>query len=218
MVLRDEDLRRAPEGLQSRPAARAGDARDRSHRATPLHLIGDPDDVDGFALIAPPGRYPVGQGPYGTRDQAGNVAEWTADARGADELDGLRRATRLHRARSATTSRRASTRKRDGNDNDARVVRGGSWRQPSFIARSNLRDPFGLITTRAGGSRTSGFAARAALLAVSSACRCSAATSARRRQNRASSAGLRRGRRSPSSPDSVFFGLVADEAARSSRR
>ena len=34
---------------------------------------------------------------------------------------------------------------REGNDRDTRVVRGGSWRQPSFISRSNIRDPYGIL-------------------------------------------------------------------------
>jgi formylglycine-generating enzyme required for sulfatase activity len=35
--------------------------------------------------------------------------------------------------------------RRDGASTDARVVRGGSWRQPAFFAQSNLRDPFGAL-------------------------------------------------------------------------
>jgi len=108
-----------------------------------LHLLGDPDDVDGFALIAPPGSFPWGQGPYGTRDQAGNVAEWTADARGNTET------TIGYHELPGCTEREDSivciNPKREGSDRDSRVVRGGSWRQPSFIARSNLRDPYGIM-------------------------------------------------------------------------
>jgi formylglycine-generating enzyme required for sulfatase activity len=109
----------------------------------PLHLLGDPDDVDGFALIAPPGSYPWGQGPYGTRDQAGNVAEWVADARGSTD------ATLGYHELAGCSERDEGTvcinPRRDGTDRDARVVRGGSWRQPSFVARSNLRDPYGIV-------------------------------------------------------------------------
>jgi formylglycine-generating enzyme len=108
-----------------------------------LHLLGDPDDVDGYKLLAPPGRYPWGQGPYGTRDQAGNVAEWVADARGSSEqLGGY---VGLPGCTTIEDDIRCINPKRDGNDRDVRIVRGGSWRQPSFLGRSNIRDPFGLI-------------------------------------------------------------------------
>jgi formylglycine-generating enzyme required for sulfatase activity len=117
--------------------------RDIDRLGNQLHLIGDPDDVDGFALIAPPGSYPWGQGPYGTRDQAGNVAEWVADARGSTEL------TMGYQQLPGCTENDDGTLcinpRRDGTDRDARVVRGGSWRQPSFVARSNVRDPYGIV-------------------------------------------------------------------------
>ena len=118
--------------------------RDIDRSQNPLHLMGDPDDVDGFRLLAPPGQYAWGEGPYGTRDQAGNVAEWTSDARGVptnmnigyDDMPGC---TKRDDHVTCINPRR------DGTDHDVRVVRGGSWRQPSFVARSNVRDPFGLI-------------------------------------------------------------------------
>ena len=88
------------------------------------------DDSDGSAILAAPGLYVWGEGPYGTRDQAGNVAEWTADAWVFDSkakgYDGLDKGDPY----------------RVPNLLDPRVVRGGSWRQPIFVARSNLRDPF----------------------------------------------------------------------------
>ncbi|MEO8704063.1 MAG: SUMF1/EgtB/PvdO family nonheme iron enzyme [Kofleriaceae bacterium] len=112
------------------PRAQAMRDIERSLTVTPFQFFGDPDDSDGHAILAPPGSYVWGEGPYGTRDQAGNVAEWTADAwifdsktKGYDRLD------RTNPFREGTLS-------------DARVVRGGSWRQPTFIAKSNLRDPF----------------------------------------------------------------------------
>jgi formylglycine-generating enzyme required for sulfatase activity len=99
----------------------------------PLSLLGDPDDSDGAALIAPPGSYVWGAGPYGTRDQAGNVAEWTADAYVHDDnlkgYDGLGPSNPLREAK-------------PGELDPVRVVRGGSWRQPAFVAHANLRDPF----------------------------------------------------------------------------
>jgi formylglycine-generating enzyme required for sulfatase activity len=110
-----------------------------------LQMFGDPDDVDHVALIAPPGQYPWGQGPFGTRDQAGNVAEWTADARGVTP------ATMGYRGMAGCSEQDDEgtvlciNPHRDGNDRDTRVVRGGSWRQPSFIARSNVRDPYGVF-------------------------------------------------------------------------
>jgi formylglycine-generating enzyme len=94
---------------------------------SPLKFFGDPDDSDRTSILAPPGSYPWGQGPYGTRDQAGNVSEWTADVfvpqKGYDELP-------------------AVNPRRDLPGPRPRVVRGGSWRQPWFFAKSNLRDPF----------------------------------------------------------------------------
>ncbi|MGE0871816.1 MAG: formylglycine-generating enzyme family protein [Kofleriaceae bacterium] len=96
----------------------------------PTKYFGDPDDSDRTAILAPPGSYPWGEGPFGTRDQAGNVAEWTADAfvprRGYDDLPAVNPL-------------------REAPGSYARVVRGGSWRQPAFVARSNLRDPFNEI-------------------------------------------------------------------------
>lgn len=99
----------------------------------PVPLLGDPDDTDGTVLIAPPGTYVWGEGPYGTRDQAGNVAEWTADAYIHDDnqkgYDNLAAINPLREPK-------------PGELVPARVVRGGSWRQPVFVAHANLRDPF----------------------------------------------------------------------------
>lgn len=121
---------------------RAQSMRDIDRSAFPLHLLGDPDGIDGFELLAPPGQYPWGESPYGTRDQAGNVAEWVADARptrdalaGYAELPGC--------TETDDGSIRCINPVREGTDRDLRVVRGGSWRQPSFVSRSNVRDPFG---------------------------------------------------------------------------
>jgi formylglycine-generating enzyme required for sulfatase activity len=115
----------------------------------PVPLLGDPDDSDGFALLAPKGSFPWSAGPFGTRDQAGNVAEWTADAAptvsqansippGYERLPGCRGS---HEDSSIV----CVSPRRDGAATDARVVRGGSWRQPAFLAKSNLRDPFNPI-------------------------------------------------------------------------
>jgi formylglycine-generating enzyme required for sulfatase activity len=133
-------VERAKDFNHGQPRSQA--MRDVNRSLNNLHLLGDPDDVDGFALIAPPGRYSFGEGPYGTRDQAGNVAEWTADARGtpANPNIGYEDVPGCSKRDDKIT---CINPRRDGTDHDARVVRGGSWRQPSFVARSNLRDPFG---------------------------------------------------------------------------
>ncbi|HLL22166.1 MAG TPA: SUMF1/EgtB/PvdO family nonheme iron enzyme, partial [Kofleriaceae bacterium] len=101
---------------------------------TPLQFFGDPDGSDGHALIAPPGSYVWGESPFGTRDQAGNVAEWTADAFvETDQIRGYQGLPATNPLREATSP------------TAPRVVRGGSWRQPTFLAASNLRDPFNAI-------------------------------------------------------------------------
>ena len=125
------------------PRAQAMREVERVASPIPLQLLGDTDDVDGFVLLAPPGRFPWGQGPYGTRDQAGNVAEWVADSRGStSQFLGYADMPGCSDRNGNIT---CINPKREGNDRDLRVVRGGSWRQPSFLARSNVRDPFGLI-------------------------------------------------------------------------
>ncbi|HTJ41401.1 MAG TPA: SUMF1/EgtB/PvdO family nonheme iron enzyme [Kofleriaceae bacterium] len=87
------------------------------------------DDSDGHALAAPPGAYRWGEGPFGTLDQAGNVAEWVADIwsdKGYTDL---------------------------GNDDPVRdapdvpgpmhhVFRGGSWAQAPYLGRTDVRDPY----------------------------------------------------------------------------
>lgn len=103
---------------------------ERSPSIYPLKYFGDPDDSDGSAVLAERGRYPWGESPWGTRDQAGNVAEWIADAYFYDEKQ------------AGYTGLSAINPLREGGLGAARVVRGGSWRQPPFLARSNLRDPF----------------------------------------------------------------------------
>ncbi|HTR56314.1 MAG TPA: SUMF1/EgtB/PvdO family nonheme iron enzyme [Kofleriaceae bacterium] len=112
-------------------------------------FLGDPDDSDGAAVLAPPGSYPWGEGPQwsgrGARDMAGNVAEWTADAwgfkesmRGYANLPGcIEDPDPLDDARL-----RCINPVRDRGDGDQHVVRGGSWRQPDWMARTYLRDPF----------------------------------------------------------------------------
>lgn len=132
-------VERAQDFNHGQPRAPAMVAIDRTGNL--LHVFGDPDDTDGHALIAPPGLYPWSESPFGTRDQAGNVAEWVADA--LDDLApgyaGLPGCV-VHDDETLCINPL-----REGSDRDTRVVRGGSWRQPSFVARSNVRDPYGLI-------------------------------------------------------------------------
>ncbi|MBV8685928.1 MAG: SUMF1/EgtB/PvdO family nonheme iron enzyme, partial [Alphaproteobacteria bacterium] len=74
-----------------------------------------------------------GEGPYGTRDQAGNAAEWTADAYVHDDNEkGYDNLAPVNPVREPKA----------GELIPMRVVRGGSWRQPVFVAHANLRDPF----------------------------------------------------------------------------
>ncbi len=122
------DLEQPKDFNHGQPRSQAMREIERTQLTTPVQFFGDPDDSDGTVILAPAGTYVWGEGPFGTRDQAGNVAEWTADAwdtklkgyEGLDKGDPFREPKLL----------------------DPRVVRGGSWRQPIFVARSNLRDPF----------------------------------------------------------------------------
>jgi formylglycine-generating enzyme required for sulfatase activity len=127
------DLEQPKDFNHGQPRAQAMRDIERTQSTVPVQFFGDPDDSDGVSILARAGSYVWGEGPYGTRDQAGNVAEWTADAwlhdakgKGYEHLE----RSNPHRVPSLF---------------DQRVVRGGSWRQPIFIARSNLRDPFNTI-------------------------------------------------------------------------
>jgi formylglycine-generating enzyme required for sulfatase activity len=108
----------------------------------PVQFLGDPDDTDGATLLSKPGSFPWGEGPYGTRDQAGNVAEWTADAFG-----GISPSLMLNEKTFGYNELSSINPRRDGAPSDPRVVRGGSWRQPKWLARANLRDPFNMLYT-----------------------------------------------------------------------
>jgi formylglycine-generating enzyme required for sulfatase activity len=116
------------------PRAHAMREIERQKNVVPLQFFGDPDDSDGNELLAPMGSYVWGESPFGTRDQAGNVAEWTADAYvNTDHIKGYRDLPMTNPIRESTSP------------TAPRVVRGGSWRQPAFLAKSYLRDPFNSI-------------------------------------------------------------------------
>jgi len=89
--------------------------------------FGVPDDSDGYTAAAPPGSYPWGEGPYGTVDQAGNVAEWVQDVWSRKGYDKLPLTNPVRDAASDSAGQH--------------VIRGGSWRQPMHQSRVDLRDP-----------------------------------------------------------------------------
>ncbi len=113
---------------------------DRNEENIPQYA-GNADGSDGAEYLAPVGSYRWGDGPYGTRDQAGNAAEWTADAYllrtipPKDEPTGYDGLGVIDPYRAGTIG-------------DLRVVRGGSWRQPTVVARTNVRDPLQQWTIR----------------------------------------------------------------------
>ena len=95
------------------------------------YFYGLADDSDGALYATPPGTYRWGEGPFGTLDQAGNVAEWVADVWSEKGYEGL------------------------ANDDPVRdipdvpgplhhVFRGGSWAQAPYLGRSDVRDPYNL--------------------------------------------------------------------------
>jgi formylglycine-generating enzyme required for sulfatase activity len=71
---------------------------------------------------APPGSERWSDGPYGTHDMAGNVAEWVLDDWDDNGLDGMPRVNPL----------------RVGLPGSAAMTRGGSWRDPVFAGRVDL--------------------------------------------------------------------------------
>ena len=82
-----------------------------------------PDASDGATFAAPVGTHPDGASAEGVLDLAGNAMEWTAD---------------YYRPEPPQAS---STVNPHGPDGGAmRVLRGGSWRQPPFFARTSYRE------------------------------------------------------------------------------
>ncbi len=110
--------RLAPPAMRTLPALRT--------RGLADDWVGDPDDSDGAALLATPGTYRWGAGPWGTLDQAGNVAEWVYDAWSATGYANLPNANPV----------------REPTLFEARVVRGGSWRHTPEQCRVDARDFF----------------------------------------------------------------------------
>jgi formylglycine-generating enzyme required for sulfatase activity len=88
----------------------------------PIALI-RPDVGDGAAFLAPVGSYRDGASPAGVLDMAGNAMEWTAD---------------VYQAEPPQTA--ATVNPHGPAEGQLRVVRGGSWRQPPFFARTTYRE------------------------------------------------------------------------------
>lgn len=146
---RGDDARRWPWGNRDRPSdfnhgqPRALAMREIDRLAwigIPAAFLGDPDDSDGSGILAPPGSYAWGEGPFGTRDQAGNVAEWTADS-----LGGISPTLVVDPQSLGYNGLSSINPQRDASGNSPKVVRGGSWRQPRFLGRGNVRDPFNML-------------------------------------------------------------------------
>ena len=78
---------------------------------------------DGHLSTAPVGSFPLGAGPYGTLDQAGNVTEWVWD--------------RFGLSYDAVPPAEDSDEAREG---DLRVTRGGSWYYTPVHMRTTHRD------------------------------------------------------------------------------
>ncbi|MDB4927560.1 MAG: Sulfatase modifying factor 1 precursor [Myxococcaceae bacterium] len=124
-------------------------ARGRDGRPFPWGWINDPgrynhgavepgcrDDDDGAALAAPVGSYASGASPDGALDMAGNALEWVADA-AAVEVVGDRFGRPVLRMTGYGPGRAVNPRgPREGGE---RVVRGGAFDQPMFLARTTAR-------------------------------------------------------------------------------
>jgi formylglycine-generating enzyme required for sulfatase activity len=82
-----------------------------------------PDASDGATFVEPVGAHPDAASPDGVLDMAGNAMEWTDD---------------FYRPEPPQASSTVNPR---GPDAGAmRVLRGGSWRQPPFFARTSYRE------------------------------------------------------------------------------
>jgi formylglycine-generating enzyme required for sulfatase activity len=82
-----------------------------------------PDATDGATFLAPVGSHPDGVSPDGVFDMAGNAMEWTAD---------------FYRPEPPQSA--ATVNPRGPDAGAMRTLRGGSWRQPPFFARTTYRE------------------------------------------------------------------------------
>ena len=82
-----------------------------------------PDGSDGATFLAPVGTHPEGASPDGVLDMAGNVMEWTSDFYRTESPQSFS-VVNPHGPESAAM----------------RSMRGGSWRQPPFFARTSYRE------------------------------------------------------------------------------
>ena len=77
---------------------------------------------DGYKYLAPPGSFDAGRSPYGLYDMTGNVAEWVEDSYGEHYY------------------KKSPFRDPKGPENeDLKVVRGGSWKETEHNARLSKR-------------------------------------------------------------------------------
>ncbi|MDM8529013.1 formylglycine-generating enzyme family protein, partial [Anaerolineales bacterium HSG24] len=81
-------------------------------------------NCDGYDKTAPVGSYPSGVSPYGTFDMAGNVLEWVEDCYDDSYYS------------NSPTDNPASASCRNS---EAKVLRGGSWRDDAFNLRAASR-------------------------------------------------------------------------------
>lgn len=143
---RGDDQRRFPWGDRERPddwnhgqmpSAAMVAVDDLLHRSSGPRLnftdFGDSDDSDGFTYAAPVGSFVWDEGPFGTHDQAGNVAEWVEDEYSLHGYLGLPASNPV--------------RGRDTGATVPRVVRGGSWRDPSVLGEVAMRAPINRLIT-----------------------------------------------------------------------
>jgi len=95
---------------------------DEVSRQGQIRTQGDADPSDGFTFAAPPGSLRWSDGPYGTHDQAGNVAEWVLDDWSDLGFDDLTDENPIRR----------------GTPDKMAMTRGGSWRDPPFAGRVDV--------------------------------------------------------------------------------